>query len=327
MIEEAAARYIADGGSVTQVEEVTGLEFTTVHPDQVAVDPMNERTEDTLDTEALEDSIREVGIVEPPVCRPLQDSKKDYGVVQGQRRVTAAQIVGLDEIPILVGEFDDLEALTRSITENISAARKDVSTFSRAAAIWRWWVMWKKDRGDELKRDEMPNPALVGDHFGVPRKTADYWLQPLHEDYFDTELDPRINYLQDDGDGRQTDIKTPDIAPRVLERVRNMGFKSHEAVEVVKEVQKNALTHEELSKVAKMVDNPRLDVNVSEAIEAQVEAREAARKATERFMLKRFYVSGAMAKGLRAAESQLGKPREDVVKIAVERYLETEGYI
>jgi len=30
---------------------------------------------------------------------------------------------------------------------------------------------------------------------------------------------------------------------------------------------------------------------------------------------------------LRAAESQLGKPREDVVKIAVERYLETEGYI
>jgi len=327
MIEEAAARYIADGGSVAQVEEVTGLEFKTVHPDHVAVDDMNERTEDTLDTEALEDSIREVGIVEPPVCRPLEDSKKDYGVVQGQRRVTAAQIVGLDEIPILVGEFDDLEALTRSISENISAAQKDVSPQSRAAAIWRWWVLWKKDRGDEVKRTEMPNPRLVGDHFGVPRETATNWLEYLHPDFAGTELDARVNLLNNDGRGDHTTTLNPDISPSVLQNVRNMGFEKEEAVEVVKEVQKNALTRDELRKVAEMKKNPRLEVDVHEAIEAQVEAREAARKATERFMLKRFYVSGALAKGLRAAESQLGKPREDVVKIAVERYLETEGYI
>jgi len=327
MIEEAAARYIADGGSVTQVEEVTGLKFTTVHPDQVAVDPMNERTEDTLDTEALEDSIREVGIVEPPVCRPLEDSKKDYGVVQGQRRVTAAQIVGLDEIPILVGDFDDLEALTRSISENISAARKDVSTNSRAAAIWRWWVLWNIDRGDEVEPTKMPQPSLVGEKFGVHPKTAEEWMQPLHEDYAGTELDPRVNILYEQSGDQNESIKNPDISPSVLSEVRRMGFDKDEAVEVVKEVQKNALTQDELRKVANMKKNPRLDVNVHEAIEAQVEAREAARKATERFMLKRFYVSGAMAKGLRAAESQLGKPREDVVKIAVERYLETEGYI
>jgi hypothetical protein len=327
MIEEAAARYIADGGSVTQVEEVTGLKFKTVHPDQVAVDPMNERTEDTLDTEALEDSIREVGIVEPPVCRPLEDSKKDYGVVQGQRRVTAAQIVGLDEIPILVGEFDDLEALTRSITENIAAASKDVSTNSRAAAIWRWWVLYNEDRGSSVKPDEMPNPVLVGDKFGVHRVTAEDWLQPLHEDFAGTELDPRVNYIGDDSGGLNESTKNPDISPSVLKEVRKMGFEKGEAVKVVQEVQKNALTREELRKVAKMKTNPRLNVSVEEAIEAQVEAREAARKATERFMLKRFYVSGALAKGLRAAESQLGKPREDVVKIAVERYLESEGYI
>jgi len=327
MIEEAAARYIADGGSAAQVEEVTGLEFTTVHPDQVAVDPMNERTEDTLDTEALEDSIRQVGIVEPPVCRPIDDSKKDYGVVQGQRRVTAAQIVGLDEIPILVGEFDDLEALTRSISENISAAQKDVSPKSRAYGIWRWWMLWKQDRGDDVERTEMPSPTLVGDRFGVPRQTAEEWLQFLHPDFADTELDARVNTLPDDDGDRQGTILNPDISPSVLKNVRKMGFKKDEAVEVVKEVQKNALTQDELRKVANMKNNPRLDVDVHEAIEAQVEAREAARKATERFMLKRFYVSGALAKGLRAAESQLGKPREDVVKIAVERYLETEGYI
>jgi hypothetical protein len=327
MIEEAAARYIADGGSVAQVEEVTGLEFKTVHPDQVAVDAMNERTEDTLDTEALEDSIREVGIVEPPVCRPLEDSKKDYGVVQGQRRVTAAQIVGLDEIPILVGEFDDLEALTRSISENISAAQKDVSPQSRAAAIWRWWVLWKEDRGDQVDTTEMPTPTLVGDHFGVNHRTAEEWLQFLHPDFAGTELDARVNILNDDGGDTQRSTLNPDISPSVLKNVRRMGFEKEEAVDVVKEVQKNALTQDELRKVAKMKKNPRLDVDVHEAIEAQVEAREAARKATERFMLKRFYVSGALAKGLRAAESQLGKPREDVVKIAVERYLETEGYI
>ena len=68
MIEKQAAEYIADGGSVEEVQQITGLEFKTVDPDMVAVDEMNERTDDTLDTSGVGDSIAEGGIVEPPVC-------------------------------------------------------------------------------------------------------------------------------------------------------------------------------------------------------------------------------------------------------------------
>jgi len=327
MIEEQAAKYIADGGSAAQVEQVTGLEFKTVSPDLVAVDEMNERTHDTLDTKDLEDSIAEVGIVEPPVCRLIDpDADVPYGVVQGQRRVTAAKALDLDEIPILIGEFDDLEALTRSITENISAARQDVSPNSRAAAIWRWWVLWKQDRGDEIDETEAPSATIVGDKFGVNRKTAANWIEPLQSDFAGTELDPRINVLYDKSRDENSDIKIEQVSPSVLQQVRSMGFAKEEAVEVVKEVQKNALTQDELRKVAEVKKNPQIDMDVSEAIETQVEARKEAMKAKERFMLKRFYVSGAMAKGLRAAEADLGKPREDIVKIAVGKYLESEGY-
>jgi ParB/RepB/Spo0J family partition protein len=328
MIEEQAAKYIADGGSVAQVEEVTGLEFKTVSPDLVAVDEMNERTHDTLDTKELEDSIAEVGIVEPPVCRVIDsDADVPYGVVQGQRRVTAAKALELDEIPILIGEFEDLEALTRSITENISAARQDVSSNSRAAAIWRWWVLYQEEvLGEQVQKNSRPEPSLVGEEFGVPASTARKWLEPLHPKYSGTELDPRINFINDDIPEGERTIKNPDISPRILAGVRRMGFEKEEAVDVVREVQKKALTVDELNKVLSMKKNPNLDIDVHEAIEAQVQARKEARKATERFMLKRFYVSGSMAKGLRAAESDLGKPREDIVKIAVGRYLESEGY-
>jgi hypothetical protein len=248
-------------------------------------------------------------------------------VVQGQRRVTAAKALELDEIPILIGEFDDLEALTRSITENISAARQDVSPNSRAAAIWRWWVLFKEERhGDQVDKNARPKPSLVGEEFGVPEGTAREWLEPLHPKYAGTELDPRINFIGDEFAGRERTIKNPDISPKVLSAVRRMGFEQDEAVDVVREVQKNALNRTELNKVLDMKKNPNLDIDVHEAIEAQVEARKEARKATERFMLKRFYVSGSMAKGLRAAEADLGKPREDIVKIAVGKYLESEGY-
>jgi ParB/RepB/Spo0J family partition protein len=327
MIEEQAAQYIADGGSVAQVEEVTGLEFKTVSPDLVAVDAMNERTHDTLDTKDLEDSIAEVGIVEPPVCRVIDpDADVPYGVVQGQRRVTAAKALDLDEIPILIGEFDDLDALTRSITENISSARQEVSTNSRAASIWRWWVLFTQDRGERVEKDQPPSPQEVADHFGIPRQTASDWIEPLRSDFFGTDLDPRTNILYDDDGDRHNDIKIQEVNPSVLKAVRKMGFEKNEAVEVVEEVQKNALTQDELRKVAEVKNNPNISMGWKEAIETQVEARKEAMKAKERFMLKRFYVSGSMAKGLRAAEADLGKPREDIVKIAVGKYLESEGY-
>jgi ParB/RepB/Spo0J family partition protein len=328
MIEKQAAKYIADGGSVEEVKQITGLEFETVDPDMVAVDEMNERTDDTLDTSDLEDSIAEVGIVEPPVCRVVdEDAKVPYGVIQGQRRITAAQAVGLDEVPILVGDFDDLEALTRSITENISAASQDVSPNSRARAIWRWWVAWQQDRGEEVNRSQAPDADMVSLKFGIPMSTARDWIRHLEEDFAGTELDPRVNTISDDAGGREPDIKIQEVSPSILKNVQDMGFEKDDAVDVVKKVQKHGLTRQELRQVAAQTDNEQLDIDVDEAIQTQVEARQEAYKAKQKYILKSITMTGSNAKGLRAAESDLGKPREQVVKMAVQDFLDRRGYL
>jgi len=328
MIEKQAAEYIADGGSVEQVNDITGLEFKTVDPDLVAVHPMNMRTQDTLDTKELEGSVEKMGIVEPIVCGVLdEDAKVPYGVIQGQRRLTAAKAVGLDEIPILLGEFGELEAIERSITENVQANWQEVSANTRASAIWRWYVLWCQDQGIEYEQNEQPSAVDVADKFGTNRDTAQYWIEPLNKKFAGTEVDPRVNVNIDEDGGQNDDIKVEEVSPGVLQKVRSMGFEKSDAVDVVKNIQNHALSREEVRKVAARVNNDNLDMGFEESLNLTVEARQEAQDAKRSFMLKRMHMRGSSAKGLRAAESDLGKPREEVVKMAVKDFLDRRGYL
>jgi ParB family chromosome partitioning protein len=328
MIEKQAAEYIADGGSVDHVNDITGLEFKTVDPDLVTVHPMNMRTMDTLDTRELEGSVEKMGIVEPVVCGMLdEDAKVPYGVIQGQRRVTAAKAVGLDEIPILLGEFDELEAIERSITENIEANWQSVSTNSRANAIWRWWVRFCQDQGIEYEEDEVPTIVDVADKFGVKRETATNYVEPLRKKFAGTELDARVKLNNEDCRDDNDTIKVEEVSPGVLQNVRSMGFEKSDAVDVVKSIQKHALTQDEIRQISSRVKNDNLDMDFEESLDLTVKARQEAQDAKRSFMLKRMHMRGSRAKGLRAAESDLGKPREEVVKIAINEFLEGRGYL
>jgi len=115
---------MTDGGTTVEVPD---MESKMVNPEEITVDPMNERRDQPLDLEDLEESVAQVGVVEDPVCRVIDEGAKvKYGVIQGQRRVLAAQNMQLDKIRISIGDFDDLTALKRSITENISSTKQDV---------------------------------------------------------------------------------------------------------------------------------------------------------------------------------------------------------
>ena len=86
--------------------------------------PLFER-EETLETEDIEESIRERGLIEPIVARRLPDGK--LRVVGGNRRRLVAIKLGLDKVPVYVKRIrDDTEELLISAEENI--ARKDLST-------------------------------------------------------------------------------------------------------------------------------------------------------------------------------------------------------
>jgi len=80
--------------------------------------------------EDLAKSIREKGLLQPLVVRTRTDG--EYEIVAGERRWRAAQRAGLHEIPVLVREFSDGEALEIALIENIQ--RSDLNPLEEARA-------------------------------------------------------------------------------------------------------------------------------------------------------------------------------------------------
>jgi ParB family chromosome partitioning protein len=72
------------------------------------------------DLQDLASSIRQHGIVQPVVVRPIQSGK--YEIIAGERRWRAAQLAGLVDIPVLVRDVDDRTALELAIVENVQRA-------------------------------------------------------------------------------------------------------------------------------------------------------------------------------------------------------------
>jgi ParB family transcriptional regulator, chromosome partitioning protein len=85
--------------------------------------------------DALAQSIREKGILQPLLVRPLAGEEADFELVAGERRWRAAQRVGLHEIPVIVRPMADSEALEIALVENLQ--REDLSPLEEAEAYSR----------------------------------------------------------------------------------------------------------------------------------------------------------------------------------------------
>jgi ParB family transcriptional regulator, chromosome partitioning protein len=85
--------------------------------------------------EALAQSIREKGILQPLLVRPIDDAATPYELVAGERRWRAAQRVGLHEVPATVREVADSDALEIALVENLQ--REDLSPLDEAEAYSR----------------------------------------------------------------------------------------------------------------------------------------------------------------------------------------------
>lgn len=79
------------------------------------------RTFNVEQLEELTNSIREKGIMQPLLVRPSEDPHI-FEIIAGERRWRAAQRAGLHEVPVIVREVDDKEALELAIIENVQRA-------------------------------------------------------------------------------------------------------------------------------------------------------------------------------------------------------------
>ena len=72
---------------------------------------------------ALADSIREHGVLQPILVRPMP--KGGYQIVAGERRWRAARMLGLDEIPVTIRELSDIETMQIAVIENLQRENLD----------------------------------------------------------------------------------------------------------------------------------------------------------------------------------------------------------
>ena len=88
---------------------------------------------DEASLDELAESIRQQGVMQPVLVRPLRDGR--YEIIAGERRWRAARLAGLSDIPAVVREVPDESALAMALIENIQ--RENLNPLEEAAGIQR----------------------------------------------------------------------------------------------------------------------------------------------------------------------------------------------
>lgn len=101
----------SDNSSEVQVKKTLRIAEIEPNRDQ----PRKTFSDETIT--ALAESIREHGMLQPILVRPL--STGGYQIVAGERRWRAARMLGLDEIPVNIRELSDTETMQIAIIENL----------------------------------------------------------------------------------------------------------------------------------------------------------------------------------------------------------------
>ena len=78
----------------------------------------------------LADSIKQRGVIQPIVVRPVKGAQDRYEIIAGERRWRASQLAGLHEVPIVPIEVSDSDALEMMIIENVQ--REDLNPMEEA---------------------------------------------------------------------------------------------------------------------------------------------------------------------------------------------------
>jgi len=115
---------------------VPGARLANLSPADIAPNAVQPRTE--FDQEKLDEliaSIREVGVLQPIVVRPIQDAAPgtpSFELIMGERRLRATKALGLDTIPAVIKNTADDEMLRDALLENLH--RADLNPLEEASA-------------------------------------------------------------------------------------------------------------------------------------------------------------------------------------------------
>jgi ParB family transcriptional regulator, chromosome partitioning protein len=142
------------GGEDSAKSELSSVQTTsdnktsnTIAREQIKLDPNQPRRYfDPKKLEELAQSIKELGILEPLLVRPLNDGY--YELIAGERRFKAAEIAGLSEVPCVVKEMDDDTVKQVQLIENLQ--REDLNAYEETIGILELLALRLKMTQDEV---------------------------------------------------------------------------------------------------------------------------------------------------------------------------------
>ncbi|WP_375617446.1 MULTISPECIES: ParB/RepB/Spo0J family partition protein [unclassified Bartonella] len=114
---------IARSSSFDKLNESGSISERFISIESISCNPHNPRrhfTETELDN--LTQSIRQHGVVQPVIVRPLRDHPHRFELIAGERRWRAAQRANLSQLPVIIRDVDDKTALELAIIENVQRA-------------------------------------------------------------------------------------------------------------------------------------------------------------------------------------------------------------
>ena len=129
-------------GTWDQLLTVTQAKLTTASTPErrpvplEAIEPNPDQPRRHFDPEALSEltaSIQAHGVLQPVLLRPHPQAKGRYPLVAGERRFRASREAGLTELPAVVRELTDAEALELALVENV--LREDISPLEEARTL------------------------------------------------------------------------------------------------------------------------------------------------------------------------------------------------
>ncbi len=212
-----------------------------------------------MNAEKLQDlanSIAMQGIVQPIVVRHI--SPEQYEIVAGERRWRAAQLAGLQDVPVIIKEMDDRTAMAIALIENIQ--REDLNVLEEAEALQRLLIEF-----------EMTHQQ-VADAVGKSRTTVTNLLRLL-------ELVPEvkkmlINKQLEMGHARALLPLTPEQQVIAARKITNEGMSVRLAEKLVKDIQQSPKVQAKNTRIDTDVLLLQNDLSAKFSVKVQVERNE-----------------------------------------------------
>ena len=149
---------IPPADAVTSISATAAPHMVEIPVAEIDVNPLQPR--DSFDEEsmvALTASVRELGVLQPVLVRPVVEG--GYELIAGERRWRAAQRAGLQTVPAVVREVDDRQSLEHAVVENLH--RDDLNPLEEAAAYQQLMEDFGLSQDDVAQRVGKSRPAVA----------------------------------------------------------------------------------------------------------------------------------------------------------------------